>query len=368
LGLKIALRRGKISMQNPINVVNEILEIIPNGRTKEVIVRRFGLSDGRRHTLEAIGQDHGITRERVRQIEESGLNALKHAQVAAKLKPIFDVLSAHLAEHGELKKESRLYDDLAYVCYPAKEIERMRKENNFKDMERCRSAFYLILTLGSDFERIVEDEDFYSVWTLNKNSLKIAKRTVDSLVKHFGAKKQVLKNAEFVALAKDLFPELSEKAILSYADASKNIEQNRLGYYGLAHWPEISPRGVKDKAYIVLKNIGKPLHFSGVTSLINESLPSDRQAYVQTVHNELIKDPRFVLVGRGLYALSEWGYEPGTVAETIGQVLKKDGPQTKEEITTKVLQKRLVKENTILINLQNRKLFVKDGQGKYSVK
>jgi hypothetical protein len=354
-------------MQNPIHLVNEILEVIPNGRTKEVIVRRFGLSDGQKHTLEAIGRNFGITRERVRQIEENGLSALRHPQVAVRLKPVFEILSTHLAEHGELKKETRLYDDLTYICYPIKEIERMRQENN-NDLERCRSAFYLLLTLGDEFERVAEDNNFYSIWTINKNSLKLAKKTVDSLIKHFGIKKQVLKDQEFLALAKNIFPELSEKAIASYVDASKDIEQNRLGYFGLANWPEISPRGVKDKAYIILKNFGKPLHFSEVTKLINESLPSDRQAYVQTVHNELIKDPRFVLVGRGLYALSEWGYEPGTVAETISQILKKDGSLSKNEIITKVLQKRLVKENTILINLQNRKLFIRDQEGRYSVK
>lgn len=355
-------------MLNPINIVNEILGIIPNSRTKEVVVRRFGLSDGQRQTLEAIGNDHGITRERVRQIEDNGLAALKHPQVSAKLEPVFDILANHLAEHGELKKENRLYDDLAYICYPAKEIQRMQRQKDFSELARCRSAFYLILTLGQNFERIAEDDHFYPVWTTNKNSLKLAKKTVDSLVKHFNAKKQTLKEKDLFAVAKTIFPELSDKAIYSYIDASKHIEQNHLGYFGLAHWPEISPRGVKDKSYIILKNFGKPLHFSEVTKLINESLPCGKQAYVQTVHNELIKDPRFVLVGRGLYALAEWGYEPGTVAETISQILKKEGPLTRLEIIDKVLQKRLVKENTVLINLQNRKLFVRDEKGKYSPK
>ncbi len=355
-------------MQNPISLINDILGVIPNNRTKEVIVRRFGLSDGQRHTLEAIGQDYGITRERVRQIEDSGLAALKNREVLARLQPVFDTLSSHLAEHGEMKKENQLYDDLSYICYPVKELERMQNDKNISDLTRCRSAFYLILTLGDNFERIAENDNFYPVWTVNKNSLKLAKKTVDSLIKHFNAKKQVLKNEELFVLAKTLFPELSQKAFYSYVDASKQIEKNRLGYFGLAHWPEISPRGVKDKAYIILKNTGKPLHFSDVTKMINESLPSDRQAYVQTVHNELIKDARFVLVGRGLYALSEWGYEPGTVAETIAQILKKEGALTKDEIVSRVLQKRLVKENTILINLQNKKLFAKDEQGKYSLK
>jgi len=82
-----------------------------------------------------------------------------------------------------------------------------------------------------------------------------------------------------------------------------------------------------------------------------------------------IKDKRFVLVGRGLYALAEWGYEPGTVSEIIVQVMKKANcPLSKEEIIEKVLAKRLVKENTVLINLQNRKLFEKTGDGAYALK
>lgn len=351
---------------NPNIIVNEILEIIPNSRTKEVIARRFGLKDGARQTLEAIGQDHGITRERVRQIEESGLSVLRNSKILAKIQPLFDKVKGHLSEHGQMKKETRLYDDLAYVCFPVKELERMKKEE--QELDRCRAAFYLILTLGDDFYRVPENDSFYAVWTTDKSSLKSAKKTVDSLVKHLNSKKKVLKPEEIFDAALTVFPELSQKAIHSYVDASKHIEENHLGHFGLSHWPEISPRGVKDRAYIILKNEGKPLHFSEVTRLINQVLPAKRQAYVQTVHNELIKDKRFVLVGRGLYALSEWGYEPGTVSETISQILKQEGPLSKEEVVKKVLEKRLVKENTILINLQNRRLFDRDGSGKYSLK
>ncbi len=356
-------------MINVLNLVDEALGIIPNNRTKEVIARRFGLQDGRRQTLEAIGQDHKITRERVRQIEENGLATLKQAKIMDKFQPVFKTVGEHLKEHGELKKEHRLYDDLTYVCFPVKEVERMKKEGNFSDLDRCRSAFYFILTLGDKFERLPENDHFYSSWTINRNSIKAAKKTVDSLAKYLNSKGQVLKKDELISAAKLLFPELSDKAVHSYVDASKQIEQNHLGHFGLSHWPEISPRGVKDKAYIVLKNASRPLHFSEVTDEINKVLPSNRQAYVQTVHNELIKDKRFVLVGRGLYALSEWGYEPGTVAQTITQIMKKAGrPLSKDEIVKQVMTKRLVKENTILINLQNKKLFERAGEGQYALK
>lgn len=351
-------------MINPLNLTNEILESIQNPRTREVIMRRFGLKDGNRQTLEAIGQNYGITRERVRQIEENGLGSLRQSKVINRLNPVFEAFKSHLAEHGEFKKEDRLYDDLAYVCYPVKEIERLKKEGQ-KELARCQASFFLFLTLGDEFERLPEDDHFYPVWTMNREAQKRAKKTVDSLVKFLESKKSVMKDKDLLNAAKELFPELSEKAASSYIDASKRIEQNHLGDFGLAYWPEISPKGVKDKAFIILKKEGRPLHFSEVTDLINKVLPSNRQAYVQTVHNELIKDGRFVLVGRGLYALSEWGYEKGTVLEILKNILKKESPLSKEEILKKVLEKRLVKENTVLINLQNKKYFVRDEQGRY---
>ncbi len=355
-------------MINILKIVEESLSHISNPRTKEVLVRRFGLRDGQRKTLEAIGKDHNITRERVRQIEEAGLATLRQSKIMGKLDPVFKTFHEHLSDHGELKKEETLYDDLTYVCFPAKEVERLQREGKAEELSRCRSAFYFILTLGDNFERVPESEHFYSAWTNNKNSIKNAKRAVDSLVKHFNLQKKVLNREELFAVIKNLAPELSDKAIHSYVDVSKYIEKNYLGHFGLAHWPEISPRGVKDKAYIILKNVGRPMHFSQVTEAINKDLASGRQAYIQTVHNELIKDKRFVLVGRGLYALTDWGYEPGTVAEIIKSILQKNGPLGKEEILKKVLEKRLVKENTVLINLQNRKLFERDSQGCYSAK
>lgn len=356
-------------MQNILNLVNEALEAIVNNRTKEVIARRFGLQTGQRHTLEAIGQDHGITRERVRQIEEGGLTVLKQAKIMGRFQPVFKVVDEHLRDYGEFKREQRLYDDLISVCLPVKEIDRMREEGDSSDLDRCRSAIFFIMTLGDGFERLPENDIFYSSWTNNKSSIKVAKKTVDSLVGHLENNKQVLNKEELFSAAKALFPELSANAIHSYIDASKHIEQNRLGHFGLVHWPEISPRGAKDKAYIILKNANKPMHFSEVAAEINKILPSGRQAYVQTVHNELIKDKRFVLVGRGLYALAERGYEPGTVAETIVQILKKEKkPLNKEEIVKRVLAKRMVKENTVLINLQNRKLFERVGDSSYTLK
>ena len=65
-----------------------------------------------------------------------------------------------------------------------------------------------------------------------------------------------------------------------------------------------------------------------------------RRTHPQTVNNELIKDPRFVLIGRGLYALSEWGYEPGTVKDVLVQILKDSGKALRKEDVLQLISER----------------------------
>jgi len=148
---------------------------------------------------------------------------------------------------------------------------------------------------------------------------------------------------------------------LSFLEISKKIQKNSEGLFGLREWPEINPKGVKDKAFLVFKKTQKPLHFVQVAQFIDSALP-------QTVHNELIKDPRFVLVGRGIYALKEWGYEQGQVKDVISKILKEArNPLSKEEILEKTLKQRLVKQNTVFLNLSNKKYFFRTGDGRYTI-
>lgn len=362
-------------MLNPYQIILEILDdAIRSERTKDVIVRRFGLINGQRQTLEEIGQNYAITRERVRQIEEVGLKSLSNTKYVSHLKPTFDFVHSHLLEHGELRREKTLMDDLVYICMPAvlkeaadapRQIRTAQKEF---DPIQCQAALYLILALGDPFIREKETKKFHPLWTINRKSIALAKKIIDFFAKYFNKATQTLEFKDLYYQLKEIDERLTEKALASYLDASKEIAVNRFGHYGLSHWPEISPRGVRDKAYLVMKQHGQPLHFVEITKLINKSSLDHKKAQVETVHNELIKDSRFILIGRGIYALAEWGYESGTVPEVITILLKEHGPLSKEEILKKVLEKRIIKENTVLINLQNRKIFTRDEEGRYTLK
>lgn len=325
----------------------EFLEAIPNIRVRDVIMRRFGLNNKPAETLEAIGQDprYKITRERVRQIEENGLKILTQSKVLSSAKPIFGFLQDYLIEHGGLRREQKIFEDLLTSA--------------------DKGSILLFLTLGPQFHHCGQTEKFHSLWTINKNSLKKSAKLVDFLIKYFNANNNVILASNLFDIIRKKEKDISQKTLMSYVDASKYIGQNNFGQIGLIHWPQISPRSVRDKAYMILEQQKKPLHFTEVTGVINQYAFDDKKAHVQTVHNELIKDSRFVLIGRGIYALREWGYEPGTVVQVISNMLAKQGPMSKKQILTTVLKNRLVKENTILINLQNRKLFKQDQEGKY---
>jgi thioredoxin reductase len=113
-----------------------------------------------------------------------------------------------------------------------------------------------------------------------------------------------------------------------------------------------------------MRRNGSPMHFKEVADSISKTF--NKKVHYATCHNELIKDPRFVLVGRGMYALSEWGYKAGIAREVIRDILKRDGPLSKEEVVKRVNKERYFKTNTILVNLVNQKYFKKNKSGLYT--
>jgi len=332
-------------------LVSEILKNISNQRTQDIICSRFGLKDGQKQTLEAIGQKYGITRERVRQIEEAAFSDFRKPALSNYLKSAYRLIDNFLNQEGQLVREDRLLFSLTENPHP----------------HPLRGALSFVLTLGKPYQRFVESDKFHPVWTNSSNALIQADNTINKLVKKIENDERLVSLNYIIDLFKQENINLSRKALISYLDATKQIDQNYSGQFGLVKWPEITPRGARDKAYIILKEQNRPLHFREIAELINQANLGSDLAQAQTVHNELIKDERFVLVGRGTYALKDWGYQPGTVRQVITQLLKENNSLTKEDILKKVLKDRLVKESTVLINLQNRQHFNKREDGKYTL-
>lgn len=334
----------------PKAVVKKLLQALPE-RSRVVVEARFGLgSKAERMTLEAIGTRYGITRERVRQIENHAISSLRKSPVFADAKEAFDDLERIIDSLGGIVCEDDLLD---YIT---------------KD-ESLQNHIYFLLVLGDPFKYRKEDDEAKRCWFVD--AALAAK--VDAALKRLYSglsDEDLIPEGEMVDRFLNELKDLSEKyrneeIAKRWLSISKSIGRNPLGEWGPARSSNVKTKGVRDYAYLAVKRHGSPLHFAEVASLIEKLF--NRTAHVATTHNELIKDKRFVLVGRGIYALREWGYAQGVVRDVIRDIIKAQGPLTREEIVEKVLKERHVKENTILVNLQNQKFFKKGKDNKYSL-
>ncbi len=334
----------------PKQTVKRLLSSLPD-RARDVIMHRYGLGkDEKRMTLDAIGKTYGITRERVRQIENYAISNIRKSEEYKQEKAAFAEIEALLHSLGGIVVED---DFLGHVS---------------KDKSLQNNIFFL-LVVGEPFRKRKEDDEFRHRWHVNEE---LSKKVEDALRKLYGSlnNQDLLPESEMVSKFLEHLGDVSERyknqeVVKRWLQISKIVGKNPLGDWGVAHSPNIKTKGMRDYAFLVIRKHGSPIHFRDVAKQITTMF--NKKAHVATTHNELIKDPRFVLVGRGLYALAEWGYAPGIVRDVISQVLEKNGPLTKEEIIDKVMKERYVKENTIVVNLQNPKYFKKDKDGKYKL-
>lgn len=334
----------------PKQVVKKLLAPL-SPRALDVMIKRYGLSENtERMTLESIGSIYGITRERVRQIENFALMTIKKSDVFKKETAVFKELSALVKKMGGVVCEE---DFLMHLS---------------KDYG-TQNHFFFLLVAGDEFKREKEDEHFKHRWIVDdKISMKVheALKNLYETLSH----EDIIPESEIIAAfmnhMKDVSEEYkNEEIIKRWLAISKNIAKNPLGEWGAAQSPNVNARGMRDYAYLIIRKHGSPMHFTEVAEAITQVF--HKKAHVATCHNELIKDKRFVLVGRGLYALSSWGYEKGVVKDVVARILKKEGPLTKKDIIDRVLKERYVKENTVFVNLQDSKYFKKTKDGKYTL-
>lgn len=330
-------------------IVNDILGTIDREREREIVSRRYGLFD-RKETLEQIGELLGITRERVRQLEKAVMQKLKGQGESGELPHITEVQTAFVTA----------IDDMGKVVRVKNLSEVFTEENN--KLDQARVAF--LAQLCPQLTLIDDNDHFHSAVAVSTHhDEKKVKELINKLIETI---KEHGEPAEI-----NIFAEKAghhdHKHTESLASVSKHLAtlNNR---WGLIKWPMVNPKNIRDKIYVILKEHGKHMHFNEIAEAIKGSDFKRKDVTTQAIHNELIKDKRFVLIGRGIYALKEWGYSKGTVADIIADVLKDAGePLHRDEIVKRVLGSRYVKETTILLNLQGKPQFKRVAKATYTL-
>lgn len=320
------------------------LKQLKKDRDREILRRRHGVSTTNDYqTLEQIGQDLGITRERVRQIEKSATNRIRQNHSAAT-----DV-------HQKISEAINSYGGV--ICFGD-----LCTELNLAEADQAYLA--LLLKLNPDYDW--NDQIQYRVplvVDLDNFSPQQIAELHDQLV---AAITEINKPSKFATIAGRIDGPHQEKTLQQIATAANKISQFD-DHWGLSKWPEVNPKSIRDKIFLVLKKAGRPMHFTEIANAISKLKANPKKVTTQAVHNELIKDKRFVLIGRGIYALTEWGYQAGTVADIIEEVLREESPLSRDEIVRRVLARRQVKASTIVLNLQEKPQFERVDKGVYQL-
>ena len=329
-----------------IIALEEVIFDIPE-RSRKILKSRFGVSSGLSKTLEEIGQEYKITRERVRQIIKEILRKIGLKRGHQNFQEVKSKIEFTISQKSGIISKKELAENLT--------------GNDLRE----RGALNVFLEVMGGLIQKPEDGKTGHIVALSSFDFSNWEETIETAEK-------ILSDYGDVLHSEDLFKkilkvkEINSESLYHYLAVSKRIGKNNFGKWGLAHWKEINPKVIWQKTYLVLKEEKKPLHFRQIAALIDIHYPGKRKTHPQTVHNELIKNQHFVLVGRGTYALSVWGYKKGTVKEVLEEILKKnEKPMKKNEIIDNVMKKRRVKKSTVLINLNN--FFLRVGKDAYTV-
>lgn len=341
----------------PTEVINGLLKALTS-KEADVLRRRFGFSEHGLETLETIGAHYHVTRERIRQIENQSIQKLRQSSsFHTIMHPVDHLVTTLLSHHGGVMSKEMMFETLLHV-------------HSTSDMHQ-RAVTFLIDELMKDKVECIPKSKKYGIgWKLRLTSMDF----VDEVVKLF---RDILKREDKPLLFDQLYyhvqqtdfyrqndQKLTEDAVLSYLDVSKELGRNPFDEYGLSSWGRIDPKRMNDRVYLVLQKKGKPMHFEDIAEEISRVFK--KKSYPPTVHNELILNDEYVLVGRGIYALKEWGFKEGVVSDVIVEVMRHMArPMTRGEVVDAVLKQRIVKKNTIHLALTDKSLFKKTADGKY---
>ncbi|MFH1610284.1 MAG: sigma factor-like helix-turn-helix DNA-binding protein [Patescibacteria group bacterium] len=357
--------KSNISMSETVNTLLSLIR----AREAEILRLRFGLFDEKKHTLEEIGKRMSLTRERVRQLEKIAKENIRaHKNFDGIISPARKAVTSVLHEHGGLASKSKIADVLILD----------------EEIKNYQKALEFIVDNFIDEVKLVDSDLFERGWYIHEDYLDLAsdvineiKRLIsergkliheDELVKEFEKSEYYINKTDRFAGFLGKNENDLKKILNAYLDLSLDLGSTPFEQWGMNDWRSINPKRINDKIYLVLDWYGKPMHFREIAGKINEAKFDHKVAHPATIHNDLIADSRFVLIGRGVYALKEWGYKAGVVADIIEDILKKAGTVlSKDEIIEKVLEQRDVKSNTVILSLNKNERFVKEGN-KYGLK
>lgn len=343
-----------------------------NDRAWEVFKRRLLVPEKNRETLEAIGIVYGVTRERVRQIEESCLEALRKPileddycglefRLRAATVSLFREARGHFKSLGlPAWTESRWLEELSALWQVG--------ENELRRYDRL-----LVETLGyrwvtlptTSLEPLIVDE-----MTLKSEADQLTK-TVVAVHEILRANCQGLDSFEMVRGLKKQGIEqygLEDVPVLADLCSTAEVAGGDSCFYRTQF---LFLKSRADQAVRVLQEAGKPLHHSDLLRELNRRLPESRRFQnKENLVGQMGPDNRLHPIGKsGEWALTEWGVESRSLIDIIEDVLASVGEALPvDAIVSQVLEKRPGSASSIAMLLAfNQDRFRRVSRGIYGL-
>lgn len=328
-------------------LMNRLLSLLSD-KERDVVQRRFSLDGKSKETLDRIGKSYQITRERVRQIEAVALKKLARISMDPSMRKIHNLAFDILVNHGNIMAEDFLISEM------------LKNMDETKNLDV--NAMKLAMKVSDQMIKQEKNQFFRAFWRTSETKLLEVKNCIKAIQIEMKKQKEVMTEEKLMSALQDKF---SPEMIKSALPVDWEFKQTEDGW-GLTSWRHINPRSIKDKIMIIFKDIGKPMHFTDIVNHVLRSFSAKKVVTHQAIHNELIRHDDFVLVGRGVYALNEWGLPSGTVCDLIKTVLEENQkPMKRQEIINAVLEKREIRIGTISLNLQKYPFFKRVGRAVY---
>ncbi len=321
------------------SIISELMLLLSE-REKDIIFNRYALNtENKKHTLALIGKKYGVTRERVRQMENTALEKLRRISEKTKLNIINEFAYNAIRKKGFIMNEEYVVSLILNVL---------------KDRNLNRGNIKLAIDLERRLAKINNTIKYSPYWRTNdikEEKIKEISHKIEQILKR--AEEKHMDIDHLCDLLKNAFPNFSNLTFKAIFGIDKNLKI-RENMIGLANDINVNPKTLRAKILYVLRKHNKPLHFIEIANAIIKEKFDNKVINKQAIHNDCIRHIGFVLIGRGIYALKEWGYKAGTVKDIICDILKDGEPKSRDEIVKQVKEQRIVKDVTISLNLKSK--------------
>lgn len=237
------------SSQTPVvKTLTEIDEIVQNlllllsEKEKEVITKRFNLDSQGKRTLEEIGQEFAVTRERVRQIEKNALNKMKRNVFNTALSGLNEFVTTLVRTSGGLIRKKSLLQEIKSLVPDNREL--------------AEGPLDLSFALHDEIESVGNTINFHPHLrekSIPEYNLKFAANNLINQLQKYGDAKNLTK------IQNDLGPVLNEVdfnivKVKSLIEIDKRLKLLNDNTVGLSEWRHIHPRTLRDKILFILKS------------------------------------------------------------------------------------------------------------------